>query len=355
MVIIMKILSIGKMSGVSNTCRLRTEALKDIADIVDVINSEEQPLTLWYKIAHHLFLWGFPVCLPDIEHINCKIIECVKRNKYDIVWIDKGITVNASTLKQIKEIHPETVIVSYSPDNMALRHNQSQNYLNGIDLYDIHFTTKSYIVDLLEKMGAKRVTFVNQSYEDKFHYPRVVSEDDRIRLGADVGFVGAWEKERMDSILFISRNGIKVRVFGTKEWQQCKNDNPCLTIENCGLYDDDYAKSFRCFKISLCFLRKMNFDQQTSRTMEIPACGGFMLAERTHEHTGLFKEGEEAAFFSTNEELLEKCKYYLAHDEERERIAEAGLERCRKSGYSNVETLRKMIQKALIIKSGTIK
>lgn len=39
----------------------------------------------------------------------------------------------------------------------------------------------------------------------------------------------------------------------------------------------------------------------------------------------MFEEGKEAAFFSNNEELLDKCSYYLAHEQERAVIAELGL------------------------------
>ena len=138
-----------------------------------------------------------------------------------------------------------------------------------------------------------------------------MSNDDLTRLGGDVGFVGMWEKERCESILYLADHGIKVRVFGDKKWGKYINYSPNLTIELRGLYNDDYAKSFKAFKISLCFLRKMNFDQQTTRTVEIPACGGFMMAERTNEHLAMFDENKEAVYFSSNEELLEKCKYYL--------------------------------------------
>ncbi|EOU1826579.1 glycosyltransferase family 1 protein [Clostridium perfringens] len=343
----MRILSIGKMLGISNTCRLRNMALEEIADKVDVVNTEKESVSLWYKISYHLFLIGLPVYLPDCSSANKKIKKLISINQYDIIWIDKGVTINPKTLKRIKELQPNAKLISYSPDNMALRHNQSQNYLKCIPLYDYHITTKSYILDDMRNLGAKNISFVCQSYESKFHYPRKIDDKDLKSLGADVGFVGSWEKERMDSILYLTRNGIKVRVFGDKKWEICKNDNPNLIIENYGLYDEDYSKSFKCFKICLCFLRKMNFDQHTSRTMEIPASGGFMLAERTDEHMMLFKEGREAEFFNSNEELLKKCRYYLEDEEARNKIAEGGLKRCKESGYSNVDTIRKILNNVI--------
>nr|WP_276598371.1 glycosyltransferase [Flavobacterium azizsancarii] len=88
----------------------------------------------------------------------------------------------------------------------------------------------------------------------------------------------------------------------------------------------------------------MNSDTQTSRTMEIPACGGFMLAERTTEHLDLFSENKEAVFFSNDEELLEKCRYYLINEEERKRIVEGGILRCKTSGYSNEESIKRMLK-----------
>lgn len=342
----MRILSVGGMDGLSNTCLHRHWALEKIADEIDVVNTSGK-CSLWYRIAYHLFLYGIPVRLPENNNENAQIIQKVKEKDYDIVWIDKGVTIFPETLKFIKAHSPRTIIVSYSPDNMALRHNQSRQYVECIPLYDHIITNKSYILDDMRRLGAKDIRFVNNSYEKTFHHPRTLSDEDRSRIGGDIGFVGSWEQKRCDSILYLAKHGLNVRVWGGGKWLEYKGKYPNLTIEDKGLYSEDYSKSFQAFKISLCFLRKMNFDQQTTRTVEIPACGGLMMAERTDEHRAMFEEDKEAVYFSSNKELLDKCRYYLSHEEERRQIAAAGLTRCLTSDYSNEGMIRNVIKNIL--------
>ena len=339
----MKILSVGWFQKKSSTSLHRHNALVKHAGYIDAVELAISDSSLHFRVAYQLFLRGIPIKLPDLTGANEKIKKLVIKNSYDIVWIDKGISINKSTLQFIKQVLPKAKIVSFSPDNMALRHNQSQNYLECMPYYDFNFTTKSYILEELRKMGARNVHFMRKTYSEDFHYPRILTETDKIRLGEDVGFVGAWENERCNSILFLVKNGIKVKVFGDGKWNEFKNIYPNLTIMP-GIFSEDYPKALGAFKISLCFLRKMNFDQQTARTMEIPACGGFMIAERTQEHMALFEEGKEAEFFSSDDELLTLCKYYLEHENERLKIAANGLKRCKVSGYSNVETIKKMLE-----------
>jgi len=116
-----------------------------------------------------------------------------------------------------------------------------------------------------------------------------------------------------------------------------------LRVERAGLYGEDYARAICNFDINLAFLRKAADDRVTTRSLEIPACGGFMLAERTREHSELFEEGKEAAFFGSERELHDKCEYYLEQEDERSRIAAAGMKRCTDSGYSNDAQLRHML------------
>ena len=336
------ILSVGGMDGKSNTCLHRHWALEKVAHHIDVVNSSIK-YNLWTRIANRLFLYGLPIRLPDLNEVNKQIIEKINAFNYDIVWIDKGIIVYPETLKEIKKKSPKTKIVSYSPDNMALRHNQSQQYVECIPLYDYIITNKSYIIEDMKRLGAKNVTFVNNSFSEDFHKPYELSEEERNELGGDVGFIGAWEEDRCKSILYLVDHGVKVKVFGDAKWNKYARYSTNLTIVGRLLKNEDYCKSLHAFRISLCFLRKMNFDTQTTRSVEIPACGGFMMAERTDEHLSLFEENKEAVYFSTNEELLEKCLFYLKHEEERRKVAEAGRVKVISAGYSNESMVSKII------------
>ncbi len=65
----------------------------------------------------------------------------------------------------------------------------------------------------------------------------------------------------------------------------------------------------------------------TVRVLDVMACGGFLLTEYRPFLEEMFKIGEELDVFRTQEELQDKAKYYLAHPDQREQIANAGQKR----------------------------
>jgi spore maturation protein CgeB len=279
---------------------------------------------------------------PDLQQINRKIKQAIKDNKYDILWIEKGLFLKLETLKKVKKISPETLIMGYSPDDMGAKHNQSKKFLDSLPFYDWYCTTKTYNVPELKNLGCPRVIFTDNAYDPHTHRPMELSIAEKGKFGGSVGFVGNYEEQRAESIYFLAKHGIQVGVWGNG-WEINTLSHPNLLLKGPAILGDDYARSFCAFDICLSFLRKVNRDLQTTRSIEIPACGAFMLAERSSEHLGLFEEGKEAEFFGTNEELLEKIRYYLVHDGERKQIARAGRERCLKSGYSYQERLREIL------------
>lgn len=183
------------------------------------------------------------------------------------------------------------------------------------------------------------------AYSEEIHRPWELSEKEKKEYVSDVGFAGSFEEDRAMKMLYLAENGIKVTVWGN-DWGPWVGKHPNLVIKNRHLFGADYAKAICATKINLCFLRKINRDEVTSRSVEIPACGGFMLGERTKRHLDFFIEGKEAEFFSSNEEMLSKVNYYLNHDNERKAVALAGRERCIKSGYSMRSQIGQIVKKA---------
>ena len=105
------------------------------------------------------------------------------------------------------------------------------------------------------------------------------------------------------------------------------------------VYADDYARALTGVRIGLGFLRTVCPDQHTTRTFEIPACGSMLLADRTDEHCAFFEEGQEAEFFSSGEEMLDKAAFYSEHEGARAKIAAAGRERCHSGRYAYIHRL----------------
>ncbi len=67
------------------------------------------------------------------------------------------------------------------------------------------------------------------------------------------------------------------------------------------------------------------------RVFEVPACGGFLMTgESDDDITPYYTPGKEIVVFKNTDDLIEKCKYYLSHNEERQAIAKAGYDRTMK-------------------------
>lgn len=332
----MNILSIGGFSGYgdSNTCLLRHKCLQQFGN-VDKVDTTSKPINFFYRVCNKLFQFGLPIKLPDICRVNSQIVEYISdKKKYDVIWIDKGILIDSKTFESIRKYQVNAKIVGYSPDWMAARHNQSQQFIESLPYYDCFVTTKSYSVEALRKMGAKDVLFIDNAFQSDFHYPRVLTTEERKRYESEISFIGSWEKERSDSIEFLGAHDIRVNIWGSGPWEDICKKYPSLSYKGGDLKDDSYCKALSGSKISLCFLRKLNLDLQTTRSLEIPACGSLMLAERTKEHQSLFEEGKEADYFSSDVELLNKCLLYLNDEELRKKVAKNGYEKCVETPYS---------------------
>lgn len=89
-------------------------------------------------------------------------------------------------------------------------------------------------------------------------------------------------------------------------------------------------------RINLGFTRMIGEDpaqpgvnQVKLRDFEVPMAGGFYLVEAAPDYEQLFRPGIEVDTWRDPAELIDKIRYYLAHEEKRAAIAAAGHARAR--------------------------
>jgi spore maturation protein CgeB len=341
----MKILFVGDLSSYARA-RQRFLAMQDLGHLVEgrswvQLETELIPgykPNIWTRIRRKI---GYPV---DAVGINQTLIPHIAKFQPNLLWIEKANTILPSTYQNIKQQFPTLKIVYYSEDDIYIFDNRSVYLTKSFPMFDVVYTTKPRNVQQLPRIGAKNVVCIFQAYDRNVHRPTALSEEDRQQWGAEVGFVGFFERDRAEQMLYLAQQGIKIRIWGFN-WQDWMNKHPNLLVEGKPVFNEDFVKVLNATRINLNFLRKANRDRHTSRSLEIPACQGFMLAERTDEHLQLFEEGIEAEFFDCPEELYMKVKYYLTHNVERQRIAKAGRDRCIDSRYSHHDRLKAMLGK----------
>jgi len=265
----------------------------------------------------------------------------------DAVFVFKGNAVHPDVLRFFNA--RGIPVVNYYPDVSFLTHGP---YIpRTLPLYDHIFTTKSWgMRDMKSQLGIKSISFLEHGYDPDLDGGFEMTKQDRARYNCDVVFIGTWspKKEILLAHLKHSLPGINLRIWGIY-WE--KSTSPVLTTSIVGdeILGYEYTKALMSASICLGFLSEArkgasSGDLITSRTFNIPACGAFMLHERNEESIRYFKEDEEAAFFDSPEELVQRVEFYLPKTERRKEIAVNGQRRCVESGYSIDDRMKHVIQ-----------
>jgi spore maturation protein CgeB len=258
-----------------------------------------------------------------------------------LIWVDKGIFVQSATLQAMRAGGTRWA-VHYSPDNYFLGQNTSRHLQRCLPLYDVVVTTKPANVARLKSVGARKVLLSGNSFDPATHHPVRLNQTERGRFAADVAFIGRREAEREQLLGRVAGLGVDLAIWGPG-WSSSKDPRILKAYRGDTAVGPSYTKAICGAKVVLGLLSKTAADTITQRSVEIPACGAFMLAERTPEHQATFAEGAEAEYFAGFDELAEKLAHYLSHDAERIRVADAGRQRCISSGYSYPDRLKTVI------------
>jgi spore maturation protein CgeB len=279
------------------------------------------------------------------EDLNYTLAERAIAFRPNLVVVLMGFHIAPEVLAHIKD-KTGAVLVNYATDDPFNRRLRTPELIRSIPHYDLFASTKRAIMPDLRTAGACAVSYVRFGYKPSAHFPEPpMRESEREQFGAEVAFVGEGDASRRPffEALIESIPNLNLALYGGL-WNR---ERRLRKYFRGSVRDRDLRMAFSGAKIVVNLVRRENRDDHVMRTFEAPACGAFVLHERTQSHLEIFKEGHQAAFFESTEELVDKVRYYLAHDRERERIQQSGHQRTVTAGHSYRHRLEEIIHGAL--------
>lgn len=247
--------------------------------------------------------------------------------QFDVAFVDNGEMISAEAVQFLATRAGKVALFNRDNPFVPRDGRRWRHLLQALPFYDLFVTPRTSTAERAPGFGARAVLRVNFFADEELHQPVPVSGEELKLYGSPVSFVGTWFPERGPFIETLLRCGVPLKVVGA-HWQKAANYVAFRHVHVPGyLRPSDYTAAVRCARIALCLLSKGNKDVQTSRSTEIPAMGVVLCAERTDEHQAMYREGEEAIFWTTAEECAAICLALLSDPERLERIAAAGRQR----------------------------
>lgn len=273
-----------------------------------------------------------PILKYYLQKENDELINVVKRENPDILFIVKGDHLFPETLSKLKN-KVSCPIIAYIWDDPFYSYAglfsddfRKNNFENGMGLYDYIFVYDTYYVEQIKKRGITNVEYLPLATDHDAYKKIVLSEEDKSRYGYDLCFVGAPYPNRVE--ILESLKHYNLGVFGdgwTKYFLQKGQRVPS--------YYKGKATGEKVLKIYLSSKIVLNIHDPeareglNTRTFDILACGASEVVDYKKNLEIHFKIGEEIVTFKDNQELLKFVNYYCKNEGLLKDISDKGRRR----------------------------
>jgi glycosyltransferase involved in cell wall biosynthesis len=247
--------------------------------------------------------------------MNRILLDIVKNNHFDLVFLAKADTIN---YKILREINNYSKTFYYFVDPIKIAYSINAFKYASLTTWASASTTA---MNLLFKRGGAKSYYILEGFNEKLFSS---GENNKHKI-IDVIFVGSITSDRKKYVNYLTRSGINVECFG-RGW------------ENKPIFFEDLVKKYRNSKIVLNFPREDS--GFSDRVFQVMGTGSFLLSKYCSDLKRVFKRKIHLDWFETPEECINLIKFYLENDEIREKIAQEGHNYVLKN-----YTWEKMVQK----------
>jgi len=311
---------------------------------------------LWEKVLRRLtlsFRWMNEYLQPLLQYPllkeNLEYITLAEKTDPSFVFIVKGETVFPETLNHLKNTL-NVPCYSYQWDDpfyltgeqKGADERRRTNFTKCMHYYDHIFVFDDHYVKEIKKKGISNVSYLPLATDEEVYKRKEVTEAERYKFGYDVCFVGAPVTNRLE--VFNSLHDFHVGVFG-ENWERHhhKMNGNYFRGKASG---EKVLKLYASSEIVLNIHHPQSIYGLNTRTFDIPSCGAFEIVDYKEGLEELFNIGEDIVCYRDIDELKDLVSYFLAHPEERRRIAERGCVRARTehTWYQRVKKIKEIIK-----------
>lgn len=289
------------------------------------------------KVANAL-LRRMPLHLnPDYRRRNANLITHARQFQPDILWmIGDNTVIYPDTLATIKADTGCKVVYASGTSPIVFSHPIERA---AARLYDLVLVNDYYHGIQWLELGAKQMECLPiAAIDPDFHYPRELSSDERQQYAADVSFVGTLVPDNLYSERVAALNALTD--FNPGIWSV--HDVP----DSLRPYVRGYALGETMFRVLSAAKISLNIHGDfmryggNMRLFEAAAVGAFQIVDNRPGIKTWFTSGEHLVTFTDTDDLRAKVAYYLAHDAERQTIAQAALKHVRQHHTYDVRLAR---------------
>jgi hypothetical protein len=264
------------------------------------------------------------------EWLKKILLHQVEKFKPDVIYIFSGVPIDASILDELRKVAKLLVCQWAAPRISGYPYQR----------YDLIVSAAIHQVEYFRSIGIES-EYLPLAFDDRVN-KLVNMEQNR----SGVVFLGSVllpvHNQRRKLLEHLAKRVDEFAIYGFLK--NVPDSSPIIDKHRGLLAGLKMYEKYASAKIAIhSHIDMAKNNAGAKRMYEATGMGAMLLTDEKDNIADLFAPGKEIVTYSSPADCVEKIKYYLEHDREREQIARAGMERTLQE-YTYVEMMKQLIQ-----------
>lgn len=249
------------------------------------------------------------------KRLNAGLIDAVSEFRPDLLFVTKGLGILPETVSAIRK--EGVVTVNWFPDDP----HAFEESKKIAPFYDFYFTNDSALIPDYREAGQKNIHFLPFCCDPLVHKKVQLPEEEKKKYGAEISFVGQWNKPRQKLLETLADFDLKV--FGPGWGKRVKKGSPLYGKVFDPVYVAEVAKVYSASAVVLnIHLWFGSFTHGVNVCLfEAAGCAACQVCDFQEQIPELFLPEKEVVIFRSESELVQLVKRLTA---DKEKVSEIG-------------------------------